>query len=605
MYNFSHIRPIVFFCCIIIFSSFLSFGQSKKKLYKKAKKFFDNENFVEALPIFLKIDTTDEKDDFFVKYYIGACFLNTKYQKTKGIPYLEFAIKNGEKYLPKDIFLDLSRLYHLNYQFHKSEKMLKEYFKLARKEDSINIKEAHILFSMDSLAITLQKDSEQYEVSALPYPINTNHSENMAFISADNNILFFTRTYHRYVNNLLKDSTQQIMMSVKKNDYWSSPQLISVTYDKKKFIDKPQLIGISFDAQYLFFKVYLTKNNSDLFVGKLYGNKCHLLESLPEEINSPFAEGAISFTPDGKTCYFSSNRPGGYGGMDLYVSKKINDHKWSKAKNLGAMINSAYNENYPFIHPSGKRLYFSSDNIHKVIGGYDIFVSDFSTEIGDWSEPNNMSFPINTPVDDISFVPNAEGNLAYYSSSKGNEQGCFNIYVVRLEQTIPLTLIKGFIYEEKTKKPIVAQITVYNSDNNKKIKYVYNPNPETGKYLMIFPPGKNYQMVIQAKGYHNYLVEIHVPHQNYFYELYQEIVLKPIIIKSEKKKLGEIIEVNNIFYDTERFFKGDTLEIKKGAQSKNYSPLLNLVNNIISLTDSMGLEYINNMYAKENQKTDS
>ena len=602
---YSHIRYFSFFTFFLLIISFYGFSQKDGKSFRKAKHYFDNEYFAKALPIFLKIDSTDNKNDFYVKYYIGACYLNTKYQKTKGIPYLEFAIDNGEKFLPKAVFFDLARLYHLNYQFLKSEKMLQQYDKLADDEDVQNLKKAYNLFAMDSLAMVLQKDSENYVISKLPYPINTSNSEKMAFVSADNNVLFFSRIYHSMVNNLLVDSVRQIMMAVKEKNHWGKPQLISIEYDKKKYVSPPLLVGISFDARYLFFKINITPGNGDLFVGELKGTTCTALEPLPKAINSPFDEGAISFTPEGDVCYFSSNRPGGYGKMDLYKSVKSKNDKWSKPENLGPMINSEYNENYPFIHPNGKRLYFASDNLKKSIGGYDIFVTDFSTNVHDWTEPQNMGFPINTPSNDISFVPNAEGNFAYYSSATNNEEGNFNLYVVRLEQSIPLTLVKGFIYESETKRPIPAQIKVYDAADSKKIKYIYNPNPETGKYLMIFPPGKNYQMVVQAKGYYNHLIEIHVPHQSYFYELYQEISLKPIVLKNENKKLGEEIEVNNIFYDTERFFKSDTLQLEKIAQSKNYEPLLNLVGDIISLTDSMGLEYVNNMIGKENACMDT
>ncbi len=601
----SHIKSYLFFIFFISIFSFSVVSQNNKKQFKKAKILFDNEAFAKALPIFLQIDSIDQKDDFYVKYYIGACYLNTKYQKTKGIPYLEYAVTNGEEFLPKDVFYDLSCLYHLDYQFLKSEKMLQQYFKLTDNEDSTKIKKAHNLFHMDSLAVVLQKDSERYKVSALPYPINTNNSEKMAFVSADNNVLFFTRIYHTHSSGLLVDSVHYIMMSVKEKDHWGIPIPIQIFYDNEKYVSPPQLVGVSFDARYLFFKMDITPENGDLFVGELHGTECRSLEPLPEDINSPFDEGAISFTSDGSICYFSSNRPGGYGRMDLYKSVKSNNQKWSKPQNLGPMINSVYDENFPFIHPNGKRLYFASDNAQKTIGGYDIFVTDFSLTAKDWTEPQNMGLPINTPSNDISFVPNAEGNLAYYSSSINNERGNFNLYVVGLKQSIPLTLVKGFIYESNTKKPIPAQIKVYDATDSKRIKYIYNPNPETGKYLMIFPPGRNYDMIVQATGYYDHLIKIHVPHQSYFYELYQEIGLKPIILKTENKKLGEEIEVNNIFYDTERFFKSDTLQLEKIAQSKNYEPLLNLVGDIISFTDSLGLEYVNNMYGKENQNIDT
>lgn len=601
----SHILGVIVLFLLVNMPFFVTAQSNNGKEYNQAKKYFDDEDFTKALSIFLKLDSTTKKNNFNVKYYIGACYLNTKYEKTKGIPYLEYAINEGEKFLPKDVFFDLGRLYHLNYQFDKSNYFLHRYKKLANEEDGLRLNDASNILQMDSFALTLQKDSDMYEVSALAYPINTLHSEKSAFISADNNTLVFTRTYHKKNNSVVEDSVHKILISEKEKNDWGLPSEINIQYPKISFLSPPELVGISYDAQYLFFKAEQTAGNTDLYIARLNNNRCNQFEPLPDNINSAFNENAISFTPESNVCYFSSNRPGGYGGMDIYRSVLDNNQHWKDPVNMGPMINSVNNEDFPYIHPGDKIIYFSSDNKNTTIGGYDIFVSNFSTKANDWSQPQNIGFPINSPSDDISFVPNAEGNFAYFSSSKGNENGSFNIYIVRLEQNIPLTLVKGFIYESDTKKPVSAQIKVYESDKRTRIKYIYNPNPETGKYLMIFPPGQSYDMIVQAKGYYDHLIKIYVPHQNYFYELYQEIGLKPIFLISENKKLGEEIEVNNIFYDTDRYFQNDSLQIKKITETKNYTPLLNLVKDIISFTDSVGLEYVNNMYAKDQESMNS
>ena len=589
---------------VFFFSSMPVFAQKNTgKLYRKALKLFNEENFEEALPLFLKLDTL-KPDDFYVKYYIGACYLNTKYQKRKAIPYLEFALEKGEKLLPKTVFLDLARLYHLTYKFDRSIDMIYSFLKLADKSEDIDeIKSAHRLLEIDKRAKEMFADSLNYSTEKLPYPINTkDNSEHGAFISADAKTLFFTRTYFYGKTDVLKDSISVIYRSMHNDDgTWSFPEEIKLNGLNEKEVE---LVGVSYDANYLFLKIGQS-NASDLYLTRITGNVGDSLVKLPKVINSNFYEGGISFTPEGDVFYFSSNRPGGYGGRDIYKITRDNKGNWSEPINLGPVVNTKYNEDYPFIHPGGKILYFTSDDPNKTIGGYDIYETEFSDSKHSWSEPRNLGFPINTPDNDIGFVTNAEGNLAYYSSSINDEKGLYDIYTAELETSIPLTMIKGFIYRKDTHQPLAATIKVYDKEHQNVVKYVYNPNPKSGKYIMILPPDHDYVMLVQAKGFKPYLLEIHVPHQSYFYELYQEIFLEPIMLNYDYDTLGERIKVKNLFYDTEKFFKGDTADASVITKAKNYESLLNLVHDIVSLSDSLGVEYVNNLYSSngdENSK---
>ena len=305
-------KKILILSILFIFS-FQTFSQNVKKNYKKAYKLFNEEKFEAALPLFLKLDTI-KKDDFHIKYYIGACYLNTKYEKHKAIPYLEYALEKGKNLLPKTVFLDLARIYHLTYQFDKSIQMIENFLDLAKsQEDSNEIKFAKQLLKIDYRAKKIYADSLKYTTEKLPYPINTrDNSEYSAFISADGNILFFTRTYFYKQTDFIKDSITVILKSEKINNHWSFPKKISLPTKLT-----PQLVGISYDGKFLFLKI-TDKNNSDLYIAKVNDYKCDSLVKLPNEINSKFYEGGLTFTPEGDIFYFSSNRPGGYGGKDIY-----------------------------------------------------------------------------------------------------------------------------------------------------------------------------------------------------------------------------------------------------------------------------------------------
>ncbi len=586
-----HKRIIILFSLIII--SLTTFSQSEKKLFKKAYKLFNEEYFEEALPLFLKLDSI-KQDDFYIKYYIGACYLNTKYEKHKALPYLEYALEHGKKLLPKTVFLDLARLYHLTYKFDQSNKMLERFLELAdSKEDSNEIKFAKQLYRINDRAKQIYADSLKYATEKLPYPINTpGNSEYGAFISADGNIMYFTRTYFYKNTEVLRDSVTKILKSEKKKGNWTYPKEIILPENTG---NEAELVGISYDGNFLFLKIG-KGNNSDLFTTKVTGYKCDSLVKLPAVINSPFYEGGLSFTPEGDVFYFSSNRPGGYGGKDIYKVVRNKDGSWSKPENMGPSINTQYDEDFPFIHPGGSYLYFASNSPDYTIGGFDILKVKYSEEKHSWSMPENMGFSINTPDDDISFVTNAEGNIAYYSSKINSEKGFYDIYKAEIETSIPLTMIKGFVYRKDTKQPVESRIKIYDKDNNQIVKYVYNPNPQSGRYIMILPPDKDYIMVVEAKGFYPYVIEIHVPHQSYFYELYQEILLEPIIF-NQTDTLGEKITVNNMFYDTDKFFKSDTANAKAIAKAKNYESLLNIVHDLVNLTDSVGINYLNMLYA--------
>ena len=575
---------------------------SKKEyhqLYKTANKLFEAEEFSAALPILLRLDTESLKPDFMVKYDIGVCYLNTKYQKAKAVPYLEYTIKKGEGLLPKAVFWDLGRLYHFVGNYEQSKTMLKRYLKLANvEEEPAMIEKANTIVQMDDFAKKMKTDSAKhnFEVQELPPPVKTKNTEHFTFITADNQRLYFSRTYLKKNKLPLQDSISKILVSDAVGiDGWSKPKEIKIISSFLKDAASLALVGLSYDGQFLFFRKQ-KKNEKDfnLYFGRLEGDSCIDIKALPQEINSPFYEGAISHTPDGHIFYFSSARPGGYGGKDIYKIEYDTSGVWGKAINMGPSINTKYNEDYPFIHPSGKLLYFSTDNVSNTIGGYDIVKSHLIDTI--WTMPENLGFPVNSSRDDILFVPDAEGKYAYYSSISTDLTSGYNLYRIRMEESIPLTLVKGSISDANTNKPIVAKIKVYDKSTTKWVKYVYNPNPKSGKYLMIFPPGHNYDMLIEAKGYYNHVVTIHVPHQSYFYELYQEIKLKPI--KIDTLKVGEAIEVNNLFYDTKKF-KVDDDDEKIVSQGKDYEPLLNLVNDIISLTDSIGINQVNEMCQKE------
>jgi hypothetical protein len=227
-------------------------------------------------------------------------------------------------------------------------------------------------------------------------------------------------------------------------------------------------------------------------------------EKLPSPINTKdYTSPSATLSADGQTIYFSSNRPGGFGKKDIYRAVKLPNGKWSKALNLGSIINTEEDEDSPFIHPDGKTLYFSSRS-HKNMGGYDIFKTTLSEE-GHWSEPVNMGYPVNTPDDDIYFALSLNGQTGYYSSDRPGGFGGSDIYLIHFpENDLGLTVFKGIVVSaDSADRPISAAISLFDSKTGNQ-EGIYNTNPLTGKFIFILKWDGEYQMRVEAKGYNSY-----------------------------------------------------------------------------------------------------
>jgi outer membrane protein OmpA-like peptidoglycan-associated protein len=576
----------IFFLLLLTFgsSSFAQLSPADRKLLKTANNLFDDEQFAKALPIFLKIDSID--NDLLVTYRIGACYLNSKFEKLKALPFLEEVSQVKAIEVPLIVYNDLGTLYHYMYRFDDAISMFEKYLEASKKDEFAEKKDieyAKRMIVVCKNAIEITTKPFNADIDILEPPINTMESEFCPMISADEQILVYMQTIGI---GKIENPETLIMISFRTPDGdWGIPSRIEIpTLDKYKG-KSVLLAGLSPDGQTIFLNIG-QRLDQDIYSGTLSGKTVSDLKKLNKNINTSFFDGRVSISADGTVLYFVSDRPGGFGGTDIYKSIRTKRGDWGEPVNLGGKINTQFNEDSPFIHPDNVTLYFSSEG-HKTIGGNDIFKSKFDNK--DWSEPENVGF-LNSTKDDLYFVLNANGQIGYFSSSKNNVFDKHNIFKVNLKDPIPLTLVKGVIKGGIPPMPIGADIKVFDKETGERVKYVYNPDPETGKYLMIFPPAKNYDVFIGSKDFLPQLINIYIPYQTYFYELYQEILLQPV--KLENGVVGEVVTVNNTFYDLYKTIEADSILLEDmPKQPQYYEHLLELVENIIQTTDSMRINY--------------
>ncbi|MBE0654793.1 MAG: PD40 domain-containing protein [Bacteroidales bacterium] len=344
---------------------------------------------------------------------------------------------------------------------------------------------------------------------------------------------------------------------------------------------------------------------SDDFIGNIYtskfvNGKWTPLVKLNENINTKYWESHASFSMDGKTLYFSSNRRGGYGGLDIYRSEKQPNGEWGIPVNLGPAINTKYNDDTPFITEAGDKLYFSSYG-HYNIGGYDIFMSRKKTD-GTWAEPVNIGYPINTTDDDQFFYPIKNGEIAYYSrydSQEGFGRHDIFRYKVYTPDNPRLFAIKGLLdYQGIQVNPEEIKISVVNPLTADTLKRLH---PEVnGSFTFKTPAGK-YEMIFDSKKFHKKIVPLEVspdtPREGLV--LTNPIILEmlpPALPVEELEKLLSIREDSIIYakenekvsirynaekdseviiqvYNEGRLISSDTLNADRRRQSFEFKPL--------------------------------
>mgnify|MGYP006133535063 CR=1 FL=1 len=253
---------------------------------------------------------------------------------------------------------------------------------------------------------------------------------------------------------------------------------------------------------------------------------------------------------------FSSYGKNGANGKDIYKSVKNSNGDWGEATLFSANINSQFDEDYPFLHPDGKTLYFSSKG-YTSMGGYDVFKSTFNAITKEWSTPQNLDFPINTPDDDILYISDMENKLAYFASSRASKQGEFTVYNVAVK-SVPFihSVINGFFLAESNPEMKNATITVRAIDKDRRYG-VHKTKSKTGEYLLMFPTngGKFKILVETTEGAPVHSAIIEIPELKDFRYLKQELRL---VGEGDDEKLI----VKNLFDESDDFDMNNPLVVQ-------------------------------------------
>jgi hypothetical protein len=477
----------------------VSFSQSsseKRKIFTQAETYFLFQEYELANPLFLILDNQSNMN---IKYKIGTCYLNIPGEKGKAVTYLETAIKDAsneaktdaykEKRAPLDAYFSLAKAYMIGNDFEKALKTLETFKKLVY-ETSITGAMKNISFIDQQIqackvALRLKLEPVKFSRKSLGSDFNQGAINENAVVSFDGNTLAYTER---------RGMVNAIFFSKRKDGVWDPPK--DITSDMAAGSDC-STCSLNSDGTELF--IYKIDNYdgaiySSLFKNGLWGP----IKKLNKNINTKYYESHASISADGKKLYFTSNREGGLGNLDIYVSAKDGSGDWGPAENMGTTINTPFNDDTPFITENDSLLYFSSEG-HSSMGGFDIFRSRRSGS--SWETPVNLGFPINTSDNDRFFQPVDNDQNAYYSMTTGYKR----------EEIFFLSLggPRGNLFTEITGKVSLAD-TIMAFDKSFRIHLIDRttgdtvdigyPNKFTGTYSFYALPG-NYRLAYTGIGY--------------------------------------------------------------------------------------------------------
>ncbi len=476
--------------------------KSEQDSLLKAQTMFQEESYLLALPIFDKLEDNHPKE-LYLKYVTGICGLYRSDTHQKSLEYLLAVYAKNKK--AAGIRYDLARAYHYNYKFDEALLILNEYLKnkkLTEKEK----KDAEQLIEYCNNAKILVASPVDAKIENIGDILNTVGSEYVPVVSSDESVIIYTYTGDQSVGGLQNGYNQpdsfgiyyeDVFISHKEGNNWATPSSIGTNINTNAH---DAAIAISNDGQKLFIFKDDSYDGGDIYISTIDSVNWSVPEKIKGEVNTAAWEGSASLSADEKTLFFSSERPGGYGGRDLYKASLLADGTWGNIKNLGTTINTDRDDDAPFFHPDGKTLIFSSQALNSM-GSYDIFSTEYNSADSSWSTPKNLGYPINTPDDDRYFILSTDGNRGYYASGKEGGFGLHDIYTVDMPADFlkpDVIMVKGITTVDD--KPVETLVQVDMTDNNQNYRTL-NSNPALGNYLVNLMAGHTYKITYKLNGF--------------------------------------------------------------------------------------------------------
>ncbi len=446
--------------------------------------------------------------------------------------------------------------------------------------------DAELYLSQCNFAILARKQPVDYNPFNMGDSINSEVDEYLPSLTADDETLIFTRR---------TPQSEDFYVSYRIDSQWTLAEPMP------KPLNSVQNEGahcLTADGNTMFFTACYrndTYGGCDLYYSKKTVFGWDRPVNLGATINTEHWESQPTISYDGKTLYFISNRPSGYGGSDIWFSKLQADSSWGAPENLGPVVNSRKDDISPYIHPDDQTLYFASEGLPGM-GKLDIYFSKRGRD-GQWETPVNLGYPINTEKDESSLFVNLSGRIAMFSSQARDSKGANDIYYFELPETLrpeKVIYVKGEVRDKFDKRPLNSLVDVVDL-NTGNVVHSAETFVTDGKFLISLPAGKSFAFNVSRPGYLLYSENFTVDTAQSASTVYN--------IALEKIQLGSEVVLKNIFYQTNAFTleERSTTELEKLSRFLQKNPTM--VVEIQGHTDNVGSRSYNKELSHNRAKT--
>lgn len=565
--------------------------KSKKaiELYKESDNFRVRGQLKQAVDL---LHQAIKKDRKFVEAYhrLGIIYLSMK-DYPNAIEHLEKGLGLTNDIRKQKLFwFDLAEGYFSIGQYDKAEKFITDFLREEKGNVQRRDKAARLLTNIEFAQKNKAKEAA-YRQRILSDTVNRFVMQYFPVLTADQQEMIFTRRLGR------READDEDLVVSRKDAHgrWGIPQSISDSINSEL---NEGTCTISADGRKLIFTSCAGRDgygSCDLFQSHKTGDSWSTPRNLGPNVNTSDWESQPSLSADGRTLYFVSDRPGGVGRRDIWVSTLNDEGEWTRAVNLGKSINTPYDEISPFIHVNNRTLYFAS-NGHTGFGGYDIFYSEKDLA-GGWGNPVNIGGPVNNHDDQFSLFITADGKKGYYSYEERLPDGhsCSRIVEIDIPEEDRIRFksnyVKGTVRDNLTKQPLGAHIELINLERNE-VESIVRSDSVSGSYLIVLTQGAEYALYISKKGYL-------FKSLNFNYSEIEDF--EPIIldIDLEKVKEGSTAVLQNIFFDHNKY------ELKEKSRTELQKVIRFLTENpgvkieISGHTDNVGSEAYNQQLSEK------
>ncbi|MEJ2003830.1 MAG: OmpA family protein [Cyclobacteriaceae bacterium] len=575
---------ILVFCFVIPLTAQIQYNLSTKskkaaELFAEADQFRVRGQYDEALDI---LDQAIKKDNKFYEAYLQKGLIlksqgklqeaKTVLEEMSGLPHPNHA----------PTYFELADLYIELGDYEAARENAQKFLDLNPRNEKRKADAQQIVDNAE-FALANSALEAEFDPRPLPKSVNAFPMQYFPVVTVDGRSIIFTRR-----NGITMAYDEDLVIARKNEDgSWQSPESLSPNINSSF---NEGTCTISADGRRLIFTSCLGRKgygSCDLFITEKIGNEWSEPRNLGNMVNGPEWDSQPALSPDGRTLFFVSNRQGGVGNRDIWMSTLNSDDQWTKAVNLGSGVNTAAEDVSPFIHPNNRTLYFAS-NGRTGFGGYDIYYTERGPE--GWSEPENFGAPVNTGEDQVSLFITADGQKGYYSLEDQSDPEVKSvIYEFDIPESLQVTSKASYVFgqvtDAETGEVIEADIELYDLETDEQVGLVRS-DPLTGEYLIVLAEGNDYALYVSQKNYLFKSLSFTYERDEKLEPVRKDISLIPI-------REGSKTVLNNIFFETDKYElrEKSRTELNKVVRFMNNNPDVRI--EISGHTDDIGADEYN------------